>query len=91
MNSPTPTGFLEIVSDDFPVFHFAMRRSLVRPRVNIRSRQRLRDSERSNGLLRDGPKRFRFLNAESFDTILAMQPFAPFFLEAARNRLQNAV
>jgi hypothetical protein len=34
---------------------------------------------------------FRFLNAEQFGTILAIQPFARFSLGRARNRLQNAV
>jgi hypothetical protein len=36
-------------------------------------------------------KRFRFLNAELFGTILAMQPFNRFPLVRARNRLQDAV
>ena len=37
--------------------------------------ERLRDSERSSGLVRrDAPKRFRFPNAEYFGTILAARP-----------------
>ena len=29
MQPPTPTGFAEIVSDDFPVIHFAQMRSTI--------------------------------------------------------------
>jgi hypothetical protein len=39
----------------------------------------------------DAPKRFRFLNAERFGTILAVQPFNRFPLATARNRLQVAI
>jgi hypothetical protein len=37
------------------------------------------------------PKRFRFLNAEWFGTIRAVQPFNRFPLGRSGNRLQDAV
>jgi hypothetical protein len=37
------------------------------------------------------PKRFRFLNADQFGTILAVRRFNRFPLATARNRLQDAV
>ena len=44
------------------------------------------NSERSSGLLRDAPERFRFLNAEQFGTLSGVQPINRFLLGRARNR-----
>src|SRR6476646_12013672 len=46
------------------------------PTVAPGSRQRVRDFELSGGLgMFESPKRFRFLNAQQFGTILTLQPF----------------